>query len=71
MLDNIFPTGQILRHIAILNAMQEFAATLDALAAHADDPLASVALLRTYNESESAVLYSFNDLGTYYRSKTP
>jgi len=67
----VVPTDAVRYHIAILNAMQEFAATLDALAAHADDPLASVALLRTYNESESAVLYSFNDLGTYYRSKTP
>ena len=51
--------------------MEEFAATLDALVAHADDPFASVALLRGYNKAESDMLTSFNALTIYYKSKTP
>lgn len=58
-------------HAAIVNAMQEFAATLDALAAHADDPYASAALLSGYNKAESTMLTSFNSLTTYYKSKLP
>lgn len=58
-------------HIGIVNAMGEFAATLEAMSTHADDPFASVALLRTYNEGEADMLTSFNALTTYYKSKTP
>ncbi len=57
------------RHVAILNAMSQFAATLDAMVAHADDPFASVALLRGYNQAEADMLFSFNNLTTYYKSK--
>ncbi len=67
----IVPKDALRYHVAILNAMEEFAATLDALSTHADDPLTAVALLRTYSSAEQSVLFSFNDLGTYYRSKTP
>jgi hypothetical protein len=67
----IAPSDAVPYHIAILNALQEFAATLDAMATHADDPFASVALLRTYDQAESDVLTSFNALATYYKSKTP
>ncbi len=38
---------------------------------HADDPFASVALLRSYNEAEADILTSFNALTTYYKSKSP
>lgn len=57
-------------HIAVVNALGEFAATLEQLAGNADDPFASVALLRTYNEGEADVLTSFSALTTYYKGKT-
>ena len=58
-------------HVAILNAMQEFAATIDSLVAHANDPFTSAALLQNYNQAESDMVTSFNALATYYRSKQP
>ncbi len=66
----IVPKDAVDEHVAILNALEQFAATLDAQAMNANDPLASVALLRTYNESEAGVLSSFNALATYFREKT-
>lgn len=67
----VVPADAVKYHVAILNAMEQFGATLDAMAAHADDPFASVALLRTYNKSEADMFTSFNALTTYYKSKTP
>lgn len=67
----IVPADAVSYHIAILNAMEEFGATLSAMATHADDPFASVALLRTYNRAEADMFTSFNSLTTYYKSKTP
>lgn len=57
-------------HVAILNAMQEFAAMLDALSAHAQDPFAVAGLLQTYNQAEADMLASFNALTVYYKSKS-
>ena len=65
----VVPRDAVSYHVAILNAMEEFAATLDALATHANDPFASVALLRSYDQAESDMLTSFNALTTYYKSK--
>jgi len=53
-------------HAGILNATAQFGAALNALADNADDPITTVALLRTYNEAESAVISSFNDLAKYF-----
>ncbi len=65
----VTPTDAVNQHVAILNAMEQFAATLDALVAHAADPFASVALLRTYNQAEADVLLSFKALTVYYKQK--
>lgn len=65
------PKDAINYHKDILNAMEQFAATLDQMVAHAADPLASMALLRTYNQSESDMYYSFKALSAYYSQKTP
>jgi len=67
----VVPKDAVGYHVSVLNAMQEFASTLDALAMHADDPLGSTALVRTYNTAEQHMYYAFNDLGVYYRQKTP
>ena len=63
------PKDALLQHLGILNAMGEFSATLDGLAANADDPFASVVLLRSYNGAEADVLAAFQALATYYREK--
>ena len=54
---------------AILSAMNKFSATLDALAAHAEDPFASAALLRTYIDAQDGVVASFNSIGRYAAQK--
>ena len=63
------PADALPHHVAILNALSEFAATLDGLTEHADDPFASVALLRTYNSAEQNVYLSFDALARYARNK--
>ena len=65
----VVPADAVPYHVAILNAMEEFGSTLDAMAAHANDPFAAAALLRAYNQAESDMLNSFNALATYYKSK--
>jgi hypothetical protein len=63
------PADAVPQHLAILNAMENFASTLEALATHATDPFASAALLRSYNQGEEDMLTSFNALAQYYRKK--
>ncbi|MBI5457625.1 hypothetical protein HY971_02785 [Candidatus Kaiserbacteria bacterium] len=65
----VVPKDALTHHLAILNSTEEFAATLDALVANADDPFASAVLLRTYNQGEADVLTSFAGLARYYREK--
>lgn len=56
-------------HAKTLNALLGFASTIDALAKHADDPFASMALLRTYIEKEGDIQESYTLLKMYYDSK--
>ena len=65
----VVPADAIPYQIDILNAMQEFGATLDQLTAHVDDPITTAALLRSYNQAEQDMFNSFNSLTTYYASK--
>ncbi len=65
----VVPKDAVPEHVAILNAMQQFAATLDAMAENATDPFASAALLRTYNQAEADMLTSFKSLALYYQQK--
>ena len=59
------PQDAAAQHIGILNAMGEFANTLKALADNADDPITVIALLQTYNDSESSMVVSFNTFASY------
>lgn len=56
-------------HVGIVNAMLKFAATLEAMADHANDPVASAALLHSYNQAEQDMLTSFDSLSQYYVHK--
>ena len=55
-------------HIALLDALQEFASVLDAMAENAADPITSAALLRSYNKAEENVYTSFSSLATYVQN---
>ncbi len=66
----IAPSDAASYHAGILNAMGEFAATLDAMVDSATDPLASAALLKTYNSAEADMLSSFGAIGAYAAQKT-
>ena len=63
------PRDALSFHLAILNALEQFAAALNTLAANADDPLAAVVVLRAFNQAETNVLTSFASLAKYYREK--
>lgn len=67
----VVPRDAVNYHIAILNAMQQFASVLDAMATHTADPLTNAALLRSYNKAEQDMYTSFNNLTAYYSQKTP
>jgi hypothetical protein len=64
------PADAVNVQLGLLNSMEEFAATLDALAEHAQDPISSTVLLENYNQSESDVLNAFQALVTYEKNKT-
>lgn len=65
------PRDALIYHLNILNALEQFAATLNAMARYDQDPFASVALLRTYNSAEEEMFTSFDALGEYYKKKLP
>ena len=58
-------------HQVILTAPEQFSATLDKMATPAAHPLASAALLRTFNQAETDMYTAFNALSNYYGQKTP
>ena len=63
------PADAVTVQIGILNAMQEFAATLDQMAASANDPFTEATLINTYMQAQSDMFTSFNNLYAYYKSK--
>lgn len=65
----VVPIDAVSYQLGILNAMEEFAATLDAMALHATDPFASAILLKNYDQAEQDMLTSFNALATYEKNK--
>jgi hypothetical protein len=65
----VAPTDAAIYHAAILTAMSEFSAALDALVGNASDPIASAALLRSYLSAQDNMLASFNSIGRYSANK--
>lgn len=64
------PKDLVTYHVDILNALEEFAAVLNALVAHANDPIASSLLLQNYNNAESHMFTAFNAITQYEKSKS-
>jgi hypothetical protein len=67
----IVPTDAVSIHVGVLNAMQEFAATLTFIVDNIQDPVTSLALLASYNKAENDMTVSFAALDAYYASKRP
>jgi hypothetical protein len=63
------PIDAVTIQVNLLNAMQEFAATLNQMAISANDPFVEATLLNTYMKAQQNMFGSFNDLYTYYKSK--
>lgn len=57
-------------HLRAANATGTYAQTLERLVRFAKDPLATMALLRTYNESEREYLLAFDALAKFYAEET-
>ena len=66
----IVPKDGVVYHVSILNALSEFEAVIGQMATYADDPFASAALLRTFGNSESNMLMSFDALAGYFKAHT-
>ena len=66
----VVPADAVSVQLNLLNSLEEFAADIDALVSHAQDPIASTVLLENYNQGEGDVLGSFQALVTYEKSKT-
>ncbi|MCR4281048.1 MAG: hypothetical protein NUV88_01810 [Candidatus Kaiserbacteria bacterium] len=67
----VVPKDAVKYHADAVNSLMQFSATLMQMVKYADDPMASLALLRTYNEVELNVFNSFNALAGYQKNKTP
>lgn len=63
------PADAVSQQVAILNAMQEFSATLDAMIQYADDSITSAALLQNYTRAQTDMAASFNNIALYFKSK--
>ncbi len=67
----VVPADLLSYHVAAVNSLSAFSATLESMIANADDPFASAALLRTYQDDEQTMLNAFNSLAQYERAKKP
>lgn len=65
----LVPFDIVVHHVDLINSLEKFASTLDALAVHADDPFAVVAVLRAYNQAENDIMTASTLLAKYYQSK--
>jgi hypothetical protein len=63
------PQDALSHHAGILNALSEFSTVIEHMAAHAGDPFATIALLKTYNDTETRLFTSFDALASYEKQK--
>jgi len=63
------PEDALSIHVETANSLAYFAAVLENLVHYINDPIASLALLRSYNEAEEYMRSIFTLLGTYYATE--
>lgn len=68
-LETSVPADATTYHVAMVNALEKFAATLEAMATHAHDPFAAAALLVNYNDAEHDMFASFRSIATFFKAK--
>lgn len=67
----VVPADAVPAHAATVNAMLHFSATLEQMTNYANDPLSTLALIRTYNRAEEEIFSSFGALAEYQKNKIP
>lgn len=60
------PANAVDVHLRAVNAVGKYTETLERLVRFANDPIATAALIRTYNEDEREFLLAFDALAKYY-----
>lgn len=60
------PVSATESHLRVVNALGKYTETLERLVRFANDPLALMALLRTYNEAEREMFLAFDALAKFY-----
>lgn len=68
MMDMTVPSDAVTIHIETANALAFFGTVLEYLVQYAQDPIASLSLLKTYNDAERYVFTTFSALSTYYNT---
>lgn len=63
------PIDALGNHIAIINAMREFASMLDMMVAQAHDPVGSALSLKSFTIAQNDMVTAFNDLAVYISTK--
>ena len=66
MLAVAVPQSAVQEHLRALNSLGAYGSALEYMSREYNDALASMALLRTYNDSEQEMLYAFDALAQYY-----
>ena len=69
MLKVVVPNQALDRHLEAINALSYFTATLHTIAKYAQDPVASLTLLRVFNDAEKRMNAAYGNLGVYYSQK--
>ncbi len=70
LLSVVVPQDAAPIHLRVVNALGSYADSLRQLVLYADDPLSTLAVLRTYNDAEREMLYAFDALASYYVRKS-
>jgi hypothetical protein len=66
MLKVVVPTDALDRHLEAINALTYFSATLHTIVKYSNDPIASLTLLRVFNDAEKRMNAAYGQLGVYY-----
>ena len=67
----VAPSDAVVYHVAVINSLREFGASLDAFADYATNTVTAAAILMSYNQAEQDVVTSFSALAQYFSSKKP
>ena len=65
------PSDAVTYHLAVINSLREFSATLNAFSDYATNSITSAAVLMSYNQAEQNVTSSFSALAKYFTTKQP